>query len=108
MQTKTHCPFCGNPLIKKVLEGQQRLFCGQCSVPLYENPIPATCTVVVDGDRQILLVKRSIEPKSGQWCLPGGFMELGEKPEQAALRELKEETGLSGRIEKLLGDFKPQ
>lgn len=103
MQAKTHCPFCGNPLTQKVLEGQQRLFCRQCGVPLYENPVPATCTVVVDGSRQILLVKRSVEPKSGQWCLPGGFMELGEKPEQAALRELMEETGLSGKIERLLG-----
>jgi ADP-ribose pyrophosphatase YjhB (NUDIX family) len=53
----------------------------------------------------VLLVKRSVEPKKGLWCLPGGFMELGETPEQAALRELKEETGLAGRIEMLLGVY---
>ena len=51
----------------------------------------------------MLLVKRSVEPKKGFWCLPGGFMELGETPEKAALRELKEETGLSGQINMLLG-----
>ncbi|MCD4777901.1 MAG: NUDIX hydrolase, partial [Desulfobacterales bacterium] len=41
--------------------------------------------------------------KIGFWCLPGGFIELGETPEQGALRELKEETSLSGKIEMLLG-----
>ena len=80
-----------------------RLFCEHCNEPIYENPIPATCLVVVDNMDRVFLVKRSVEPKKGYWCLPGGFMELGETPEKAALRELKEETGLSGRIDMLLG-----
>ena len=71
--------------------------------PLYENPIPATCLVVVNAKNQVLLVKRDIEPKKGQWCLPGGFIELGEAPEDGALRELSEETGLTGKIDRLLG-----
>jgi ADP-ribose pyrophosphatase YjhB (NUDIX family) len=58
---------------------------------------------VADEEKRILLVKRSVEPKKGYWCLPGGFMELDETPEQCALRELKEETGLSGKIKLLLG-----
>jgi len=75
----------------------------RCAGPIYENPVPATCTIVADGEKRILLVKRSVEPKKGYWCLPGGFMELDETPEQCALRELREETGLSGKIKLLLG-----
>lgn len=103
MRKKTNCPFCGTRLIEKVCDGHKRLFCEQCNEPVYENPIPAACLVVVDAARRILLVKRSVAPKIGHWCLPGGFIELGETPEQAALRELKEETGLSGQIDTLLG-----
>ena len=88
---------------KKVFEGSLRLYCDHCNEPIYENPIPATCLVVVDNQERVFLVKRSVAPKKGFWCLPGGFMELGETPEKAALRELKEETGLSGQIDMLLG-----
>jgi 8-oxo-dGTP diphosphatase len=55
------------------------------------------------SDQRVLLIKRNIAPKAGFWCLPGGFMELGETPEVAALRELKEETGLKGKAVRLLG-----
>ena len=103
MQKKIYCHYCGGRLSQKFMEGKNRLFCESCNKPIYENPVPASCIVVPNNKGNVLLVKRSVEPKKGYWCLPGGFMELGENPDQSALRELEEETGLSGRIDMLLG-----
>ena len=103
MQKKLFCPYCGLRLSKIFYENRDRLFCSHCNDPIYENPIPAACLVVTDDQGRILLVQRSVDPQKGMWCLPGGFIELGESPESAALRELYEETGLTGSIHKLLG-----
>lgn len=101
MPKKNHCHFCGGSLETRVLEHRNRLFCIRCDAPIYENPVPATCVIVTVPEKSVLLVKRNVEPKIGFWCLPGGFIELGEAPEASALRELKEETGLSGKIDRL-------
>jgi len=103
MIKKKFCHFCGNRLTEKFHEGRLRLFCNTCQSPLYENPVPATCLVTIDEHERLLLVRRSVDPKKGWWCLPGGFMELRETPEEAGLRELVEETGLAGKINMLLG-----
>lgn len=103
MEAKSHCHFCGEVLTRRLIEGRERLYCQACARPIYENPIPATCMVVVNTADQVLLVKRSVDPKKGRWCLPGGFIELAEPPESGALRELAEETGLKGIIDTLLG-----
>ncbi len=103
IREKMYCLYCGTPFIEKMVERRIRLFCKRCKEPYYENPVPASCLVVIDNRERVILVKRSVEPQIGLWCLPGGFIELGETPEGAALRELKEETGLTGRIDRLLG-----
>ena len=105
MRTKHYCHVCGTRLTKKLFEERERLFCPQCQYPVYENPLPATAAVVMNENHEVLLVKRSVDPKAGQWCLPGGFVEMGEAPEQACLRELKEETGLEGEIHRWAGNI---
>ena len=50
----------------------------------------------------MLLVKRGIVPNKGMWCLPMGFAEMGETIAEAALRELREETGVTGRVTRLV------
>lgn len=63
----------------------------------YARPAFTVDTVVFagpDAARKVLLVKRGAEPFAGCWALPGGFVDEGERPVDAALRELAEETGL--------------
>jgi 8-oxo-dGTP diphosphatase len=66
--------------------------------------IAADC-VVFDAKDRLLLIRRKNPPYQGQYALPGGFVELGETTEQAALRELKEETGISAARAKLIGVY---
>jgi 8-oxo-dGTP diphosphatase len=100
-KTRKHCPYCGEIIIKKDEDGVQRDFCPACRSFFYENPLPVVSAILEDF-REILLVKRNRAPYKGYWCLPSGFAETGEDIETAALRELKEETGIQGRIVKLL------
>lgn len=105
MNVKKYCPCCAAALTDKFVEGRNRLFCPVCKKPIYENPLPATAAVVINDKDEILLVKRKVEPKKGEWCLPGGFIELGETPEGGCLRELKEEAGIEAEIENLVGVY---
>jgi len=57
--------------------------------------------VAVDSGR-FLLIKRGIPPKKGYWGCPSGFVESGETPEEACLRELEEEAGVTGEITRLI------
>jgi 8-oxo-dGTP diphosphatase len=89
-----YCYRCGAQTISKKIEGRNRAYCEHCRIPLYENPIPSVAVILMDPDGRILLVRRSVEPGMGGWCLPGGFIETGETPQQAAKREVQEELGI--------------
>jgi 8-oxo-dGTP diphosphatase len=99
---KRFCPLCGEKLERISHDGRMRLYCRTCDTIHYENPLPATAAVVLDRDEQLLLVKRGMEPGKGEWCLPGGFVEMDESPSEGILRELREETGLKGKVDKLI------
>ena len=58
-----------------------------------EHPIVGVGAVVVEGDRA-LVVRRANEPLKGEWSVPGGMLELGEKLREGVVREVQEETGL--------------
>ncbi len=98
-----YCPYCGSELEVKHAEGRERPVCKACKEIYYLNPLPAATSLVLNDKKQLLLGKRRVEPAKGQWCLPGGFVELDESMEQAALRELKEETGLTGKAASFVG-----
>ena len=61
------------------------------------RPVAAVGVVCLRGD-EVLLIRRAKPPRQGEWSLPGGKVEWGERLEAAALRELTEETGVEARI----------
>tara|TARA_B100000029_G_scaffold487968_1_gene544001 strand:+ start:348 stop:845 length:498 start_codon:yes stop_codon:yes gene_type:complete len=103
MKKLTYCSKCGEKNNFSMIDGGQRYHCEFCKTIHYQNPKPTATLICPQGDK-ILLVKRAFNPGKGEWSLPGGFLELGETLEEGAIRELKEETNLNGKVVKLLGN----
>ena len=78
------CPFCGN------------------NIERYKNPVP-TVDIVIEMEGGIILIKRKNPPYG--WALPGGFVDYGERLEDAAVREAKEETSLDIEIISMIGAY---
>jgi ADP-ribose pyrophosphatase YjhB (NUDIX family) len=100
--TGAFCAACGARLQTQLVADRPREVCPDCGAVTYRNPLPVAAAVLLNDRREALLVLRKHEPHAGTWCLPGGFAELGETIDQAALRELREETGVEARVLRLL------
>jgi len=98
------CPHCATELVSRDEHGVARPTCAACGFIHYRNPVPAA-GVLLAWEGALLMVRRKFDPRAGAWCLPAGFMEFGETPEQCALRELYEETGIRGRVTRLFNVF---
>jgi ADP-ribose pyrophosphatase YjhB (NUDIX family) len=87
---------CGQRLSTAVPEGdsRRRMVCFDCGFVHYLNPRPVAGTLPVRDDGRLLLLRRAIEPRLGAWVFPGGFMDVGETAEEAAIRETLEEACL--------------
>lgn len=87
---------CGQRLTTAVPEGdsRRRLVCLDCGFVHYINPRPVAGTIPAREDGRLLLLRRAIEPRLGSWVFPGGYMDVGETAEEAAIRETMEEAML--------------
>lgn len=94
IQRPQYCAQCGGKLCVQEMDGSPRPVCVRCGHVVYLNPAPSIAAILV-RDGRVLLVKRNIEPGLGLWSLPGGFIEENETVEEAVVREVREETGLS-------------
>lgn len=108
MEDFKFCPVCAAGLEKKKIEGRKRLACTSCGWINYLNPLPVISALVVNKRKELLLIKRGVEPSKGCWALPGGFMEIDETPIEAGKRELFEETGIKGSPGRLVGVMRHQ
>jgi ADP-ribose pyrophosphatase YjhB (NUDIX family) len=100
------CPSCGGALELRVPPGEDRdrHVCGACGTVHYVNPKVIVGSVCTLGDR-LLLCRRAIEPRSGFWTIPAGFLELGETAEEGARREAWEEARARIAIEGLIAAY---
>lgn len=88
---KTFCESCGTAHIEESFPKK----CLGCGRETFKNPTPVVVLIVPVRDLGILLIQRNIPPQKGAWALPGGFIDENETLEEAALRELQEETGIT-------------
>lgn len=90
-----YCPVCGHKLIQKFLHEKERLVCSVCNRIHYENPIVGVAAILLNEQRQVLLVKRARNVSyPGLWCIPCGYLEYDEEIRDGMVREVYEETGL--------------
>jgi ADP-ribose pyrophosphatase YjhB (NUDIX family) len=105
-QNVRFCALCGSEMrLRTVLPDQKRFkVCVSCGFVHFPGPKLVAGCLVVDSGR-VLLLRRGIEPQIGKWTFPGGYVDLGESPEAAALRETREEVGLQVQLGRLFGVY---
>lgn len=103
-QPIAYCPYCATSIESREIAGRQRPFCGSCETAFFEDPKLAVA-VVIEQDGKVALQRRTIDPGSGLWTFPSGYVDRGEPIEEAAVREAWEEVGLRVRLEHLLGVY---
>ena len=91
------CPRCGTPVELADRFGKIRPVCTHCGWIHFADPKVAAA-VLIEQNSHVLLVRRVNEPYRGLWTLPAGFVDAGEDPSDAAIRECMEETNLAVQI----------
>ena len=96
------CERCGHALSEKRIERKSRRYCPSCGRVVFLDPkVAAVVLASVDG--RLVMVRRGVEPALDRWSFPSGYVDRGETVEDAARREVKEETGLDVRLRRLVG-----
>lgn len=100
-----YCPVCASPLALRVVDEVERVSCsaGNCQFVHWDNPVPVVAALVQYRDQFILA-------RNAQWPGPifsliTGYLERDENPEQAVLREVREELGLNGQVMEFIGHY---
>lgn len=99
-----YCPYCAADLTMQDIDGGERLVCGaRCGYVFWDNPVPVVGALVRHEGR--VLLARNAQWPEGRFSMITGYMEYGETPEAAILRETQEELGLEARIGGLIGHY---
>jgi ADP-ribose pyrophosphatase YjhB (NUDIX family) len=98
------CPWCGHKLVERHIFHADRMACPSCDFIYFPRP-NVVVMVIVEHEGKILLGRRNMEPGRGKWTFVGGFVNREETVAQAAVREVKEETGLDVELDGLVGVY---
>ena len=100
-----YCPECGNILEAKSIDGVDRKACEspECNFVHWDNPIPVVAALI-EYQGKIILARNSQWPE-GMFSLVTGYLEKNETPEEAVVREVKEELGLDGQVQEFIGCY---
>lgn len=101
-----YCSHCGNKISFGAVpdEEKSRYYCEKCGTIHYQNP-KIIVGSIPQWENKVLLCKRSIKPRYGLWTLPAGFLEMGEKVEDGAIRETREEAHANIEIVRLFSIY---
>lgn len=100
-----YCPQCGSPLAMQTRDAKERLACtsAACDYVFWDNPTPVVAAIITQGGHVILARGRGWPAE--RFALIAGFLETGEHPDEAVLREVREELGVDGRIAEFVGYY---
>lgn len=98
------CPKCASRLEDQIIEGKARQACAACDFIFYRDPKPVAGVLALK-DGKLLLIQRGNEPKYGLWSFPTGYIDIGDTPEETAIRESKEEANVDVQLNRLLGVY---
>jgi NADH pyrophosphatase NudC (nudix superfamily) len=99
------CPQCAAPLQTKIIDGIDRMACtsSTCDFVVWDNPVPVVAALVRYQDQFILA--RNVQWSSEMFSLVTGYLEHGELPQQAVVREVMEELGLQAEVKDFIGHY---
>lgn len=110
MYTSTHpvnvlkfCPKCGSAHFTATSDRSFK--CEDCSFNYYINSAAAVAVLLFNDQGELLFTRRAIDPHFGKLDLPGGFIDPMETGEQAAIREIQEELGITVHSLRYFGSF---
>jgi ADP-ribose pyrophosphatase YjhB (NUDIX family) len=98
-----YCQRCGGETAEQLVDGRYRPVCAACGAVTYLDPKLAVAVVIERGGKLLLGRRGPGTTEAGKWSFPAGFVERGERVEDAAIREVREEVGLNVTLGPLLG-----